>query len=610
MRFTNWIKSLRKSLTGKLIGAFIITSSIPALALIAYSYINTSNIVRDNVAELTQVNLQQTKNSLNVWVDSYEDILFQIYMNDDIVNLVERLNEEEDNSQIVTQLRRRIHGMFYTKDYIKCISIISESGDLVFYDLLTGKSTRTSWLSNVGYTQDELYEMFSQDNRTHIISTREAGFYASQNQYLFHLGHRIIDYQNVKKQLGVVIISVDEQLLEEIGNDSESNNSFNFMVDNQGRLISYFDKAKLGQQVIKWSDDEAKRKEAYLAFVQENGDSLSDHVTVDLVYNEDFGCDIVNVSNQNEVLRRLDAQQRILVIVVLIAVLLLCIIIITLTKTMTHSIKNLVGKMKKVGSGDISVRVDPEENAPSEIKTIGDQFNNMLDKLQTSLQKENEATKRQKDAEISALEAQINPHFLYNTLDTINWMAIDKDELEISNSITSLAKILRYGIDNSNGIVKVHDEYTWIKQYLFLQQTRLKDSFTYDVYVEPAIMDWNIHKLLIQPFIENSIIHGFQDREGEHQLEISIEAKETKLVITVKDNGKGIDPESVELINRGMFEKSTEKNHIGMENALTRIKMYYHEQAQFHVDSKVGEYTCVTILLPRMNEKGECICEL
>ena len=117
----------------------------------------------------------------------------------------------------------------------------------------------------------------------------------------------------------------------------------------------------------------------------------------------------------------------------------------------------------------------------------------MMDELESSIKKEKEAYERQRNAEIAALEAQINPHFLYNTLDTINWMAIDRDEFEISNSITSLAAILRYGIDDSNAEVKIGREIEWLKQYLFLQQTRLKNAFECEINVSPEVVDWIIH---------------------------------------------------------------------------------------------------------------------
>ena len=134
------------SLRARLILAFIITSIIPAIILNLFSYYNTSGIVKDNVDEMTRSNLSQTRGSLDVWLESYEDILFQIYTDDDIVALLKNLNEKKDRSVSRSQLRRTLHGLFYTKEYIKSISVFTQDGDMVFYDLLTGSSTQSSWV--------------------------------------------------------------------------------------------------------------------------------------------------------------------------------------------------------------------------------------------------------------------------------------------------------------------------------------------------------------------------------------------------------------------------------------------------------------------------------
>lgn len=222
----------------------------------------------------------------------------------------------------------------------------------------------------------------------------------------------------------------------------------------------------------------------------------------------------------------------------------------------------------------------------------------MLERLSRSLENEREANTRQREAEIAALEAQINPHFLYNLLDTINWMAIDRDEYEISNSISALAFILRYGIDNSNGIVSVREECEWLKKYLFLQQTRLKYAFQCEMHIEPEIMECKIHKLLLQPFVENAILHGFEGVERTYFLSLSMRKEGSGIHIEIYDNGKGIQRELVEQMNRGIFPQTEEKNHIGMENAITRIHMYYGEDGKVRIESEPGEWTKIFITIP------------
>ena len=223
----------------------------------------------------------------------------------------------------------------------------------------------------------------------------------------------------------------------------------------------------------------------------------------------------------------------------------------------------------------------------------------MLGILDEAMKKEKEAGERQLEAEIKALEAQINPHFLYNTLDTINWMAIDKEDYDISNAISSLAQILRYAIKNSNAMVEIRQELEWLKNYVFLQQIRLKNSFRYEVNADPEILDCKIHKLILQPFIENAIVHGFDGVAREHFLSIRLEPQKDDICITIKDNGKGIEPSLVDEINCKMFRSMDRGSHIGMENVISRLRMYYGEEANVKVSSIMGEETEVILLLPR-----------
>lgn len=588
----------RTKLQTRLILAFLITSMIPLIIVNIFLYYNTSGIVRGNVDELAAANLDQTRSGLDIWLESYQDILFQIYMNDDIVNTVEEINEGKELSINKKQLRRTLRGLFYTKEYIKSITIITQSGEIIFYDLLTGSMTKNSWLDNFGMTPTEIYDLVSQNNMTHIFSTREAYTSAQDTAYLFHLGHRIIDYKKVDKQLGIVMVSVDEQMLREACSVQEGGSHFNFIVDREGRLVSYTKDALLGKKILDWTEDEESRKQAYREFLETYAGRETGNLSIYTVYDDKFQWEIVRVSDQNTVVERLKAQQHLIVVVLILSLAALTAVILLLTKSLTGSLRRLVQVMERAGRGELSARMQVDGRTPREVEVISGQFNRMLERLGDSMEKEKKAIERQKSAEIAALEAQINPHFIYNTLDTINWMAIDRDEYEISSSINALAAILRYGINQSNEIVTVRQEEEWLKQYLFLQQTRLKNTFVCEIHVDAQVKEYHIHKLLLQPFVENAILHGFEGVDRTHRLSVQIGREEDNLKIEIYDNGKGIPKQLVETMNRGDFPKCTEKNHIGMENAITRIGMYYGEQAAVRIESEEDVYTRILITIP------------
>ena len=167
--------------------------------------------------------------------------------------------------------------------------------------------------------------------------------------------------------------------------------------------------------------------------------------------------------------------------------------------------------------------------------------------------------------------------------------------------IAALAGILRYGISDSNGVVKIKDEADWLKQYIFLQQTKLKNSFDCHINVEPEIMGLPIHKLLLQPFVENAILHGFEGIDGTHKLQMDMGREGERITIRIQDNGCGMPAEMVREMNAGIFRKTDNKNHIGMENAITRIHMYYGGSAEVKIESQTGQGTTVRIWIPVVN---------
>lgn len=323
---------------------------------------------------------------------------------------------------------------------------------------------------------------------------------------------------------------------------------------------------------------------------------------VNYTVDEDRNWTIINATAREILLRDVETQKKVVFLIVIIVFAVLSILSFRISLHLTSSIKRVVQVMKKVSDGKTSARVEKEHNMPEEIETIATQFNNTMNRLEDSMQKERTASAKQRDAEIKFLEAQINPHFLYNTLDTINWMAIDADQYNISNAISSLAGILRYGIENNNRRVPLSMEIDWLKKYVFLQQSRLKSPIDCRIHVDPGAMNCRIHKLLLQPFVENAIIHGFEGGDKQFILEISIKEIEEKLEITISDNGKGMEKSVLESLRSE--QEDGRRSHIGVKNAIDRVKMYYGESAGVKITSTPGHGTVVIIEIPKTEGEG------
>ncbi|NLW11640.1 MAG: histidine kinase [Clostridiaceae bacterium] len=591
------------SLRKKIISLFVLTSTMPIILLSMFTFYNTSSTLRKNTEVLTQTNLRQMANNLQISLESYEDLLYQIYTNDDVVSWVDNLNSEKDVPVTVNQLRRYLRGLLNTKDHIRSITVITDSGQQITYDQLTPTTYDNSWMKNYSMQETALYEQISSDNKMHILPTEFGTRFASRDYYLFHMAHRVIDYRDLEKKSAVVILSLDEQFLQDILKSEQADRAgdlnYNYLVGAEGRIISYTDKEMIGLELYEQQPDIDERRDVYVKLAAKSDGFDPNYSSIYTHFDENLNWEIVHVTEQSAYLKGLTEQM--LIIAVLSAALLLLTILIVwrISGQLSDSVISVVGAMRKAEAGDLDVRIAIKEKMPVEIETIAQQFNNTLKKLKDALAKEKEAGEKQRQAEIRALEAQINPHFIYNTLDTINWMAIDRDEFDISNAINTLATILRYAISNSNGTVTVRDEAEWLKKYVYLQQFRLKNKFACQINIAPDIMGFKIHKLLLQPFLENAIIHGFEGEREQSVLTVDMgKYGDNGIRITIADNGKGIEEKVLNKINQRQALNSEDKNHIGIENALARMHVYYQGREKVEVTSALGQGTKIIIVLP------------
>ena len=586
--------SMKKtSLRNRLIRVFILTSMLPIIILGVFSYISMSVTLSRNTEMMSKSSLKQLDNNLNISLDAYEDVLYQLYTDDNMVKWVFEIDEGTNEAVAVNQMRRFMSSLLYTKDYIRAVSVITPGGEFVTYEQMTPATYKSSWLDNFSKSQKELYEDISQDNGVHVYPTEFGTNFAKKDYYLFHIAHRIIDYKALTKDCGVVIVSVDEDFLKDIClSSSDDTGIFNFLVDDKGRIVTFGDEAQvIGTPVTDMSAPDEKRLAGYELFLHKNYPQLAREAAVFFTHDEKLGWDVVNVTSLSE-LTRLQRRQLFLIAVVGVLVMVVVVLMSTgLSANLVKSVHYVTGRMKQARNGDLSVRAEKDKAMPAEIETIADAFNDMMKKL-------NVALTNQQEAQIAALEAQINPHFLYNTLDTINWMAIDKDEYDISNAISALANILRYAIVNSNGEVTIRDEMEWLRKYIYLQQYRVKSSFSYNAFVEPDAQNAIVHKLLLQPFIENSIKHGFMPDQEDAKLSVYVSCENDLLKITIEDNGKGMEPEIIEKINNRDFETLKGNTNIGISNVVTRLEMYYGKEGKMRAVPDMEKGSCIVIEIP------------
>lgn len=306
----------------------------------------------------------------------------------------------------------------------------------------------------------------------------------------------------------------------------------------------------------------------------------------------------VGVFSMDEVMSSVNTIVYILFTCVIISLVLVVIVSFKFSRTLTNPIFKLKRLMKQAESGDLTVRFNFQHN--DEIGELGQSFNHMIARIDQLIQMVYVEQENKRTAEMKSLQEQIKPHFLYNTLDTISWMARDYDAEDIVRLVDALTNMFRIGLSHGKDIITVKEEITHVSNYLYIQKIRYKDKLNYVIHVDESLYAVEVPKLILQPLVENAIYHGVKAKRGGGTITITGVPEGENLVFTVQDNGAGMPQEKVEELNRRMSERSVldEQKSFGLFYIRERIQLCYGKGYGVHVESALGEGTRVTITLP------------
>lgn len=290
------------------------------------------------------------------------------------------------------------------------------------------------------------------------------------------------------------------------------------------------------------------------------------------------------------------------IIIVIITILLLSIlyifIVYVIVKQVTYPLYRLQAEMNKVKDLNYDVNRSKLKKGSKEIIQLDATFNEMMRRIRYLADKLLQEQENQRKSELKALQNQINPHFLYNTLDSIIYM-IDKGENQKAEEmIVALSKFFRISISRGKAIIPLKDEVEHVRNYLLIQKIRFGDQFTYSINVDPSLYQYSCIKLILQPLVENAIEHGLNDNESGGQIEIIGTQNESYIILKIKDNGYGISEDKLEQIYKSFHDDSIHQG-VGLKNVYQRIKIYYGEEADIKIDSLFDEGTIISIYIPK-----------
>ncbi|WP_228725194.1 sensor histidine kinase [Caproicibacter fermentans] len=570
---------------------------VPILIIGLVTSLLYRNSMTNKINEVVDSNTLQSTQMISERLVTYRNSLYQVVTDQNIVNLADRLEDastELDRAYGQQNLRFALSEYINIKSYCTALTFLYNS-DYVTYDR-TADDFVTIW-HNDHYRKLFLGLCNPGINTVVYVSgvdiSLSANDVASKSVYLIYP----LRDKATNRYLGVIVLSLQNEIF-----DTSMQNSQIKSNDIQGIRSAVIS----SQKKVVFPTLQSKSDTEELSDTIWNSPNILTHEISDSKWY------FVTALDTKILFSEVDNMQRWFILITVAACLLFLLLLLYTANRMERSIVRIAEGIENYVPGRKGISIGGKQK--DEFSILIRRFNEMTqrnNRLIDELKKRNvqiaEETDKHRKAELKALEAQINPHFLYNVLDSINWIAIGNGEMEISRMLTSLGSIMRYSATNIDLVVAFQAEIEWMKEYVFLQQERYGNAFTFECEADENTMAFPIYKMLLQPLAENAIQHGFEGIHSGGVLHLTAQLLNgERLKICVADNGCGIEAETLRKI-RGQIDGSIsiDGNAIGVSNVLNRTRMYYGTEASIKIESEIGKGTKVTLILPRCGEGEE-----
>lgn len=555
---------------------------------IALNY--TKNSIYENSINYTSQIINQVNYDIDSYVKYLENISYIVSTSSDVSNYL--FNEEQTEEEMEDE-KERILSQFKTildsRSDIYNIAVVANNGRSILND---GEDEFTEYI-NIK-EQSWFKAALEAKDGTAISSSHVQNAIKSSYKWVITLSKALTNYNNARNE-GIFFVDLNYTAISELCNNNNiGNKGYIFILDENGNII-YHPKQQLmyGGLITENVDDIMACEENYF----NTGDKI-----YTISKSDKTGWTVVGAANTSELLKNNKQAQMMYLLVA--AVLLLGVILISsiIAREITRPIRQLRDSMSMVEEGQFD-KANVAVTAKNEIGSLSKSFNVMTERIHTLMEQNVYEQKQKRKSEMKALQAQINPHFLYNTLDSIIWMSEAGQNEEVVLMTSALARLLRQSISNDKEQVTIAEEIEYVRSYLTIQKMRYKDKLEYSIEVSPEISHVMIIKFALQPLVENAIYHGLKYKETKGNLNIRGYERGDKAYITIADDGVGMDEEVLEHI----FDESKKEhksNGVGVPNVQKRLQLHYGQEYGISYISRKGVGTVATVTVP-LNSRAD-----
>lgn len=582
---------ISQSLKRKLILSFFLISILPILLTGSLIYRFTSDIVLNRV---TQSSTDLIMKKISYFDEVFYEINKMLLEATSSTDTIKYLNISKDNldlpesQQVLDKMASKFEYMLQIKgDLIDSVMILPRKG---YYPFFRG-------LRTVDYAEDfsrmDIYRNTVESKNLVMWSSNKD---SESDGYYITASSCVIDGLT-DEVIGVIVVYLDMNKVRSIFEHSSTGENEELFVLDSGNLIIYHsDYSKIGNSFedAELLDRIVRNEENSFIYGSEGVSRVVTHYT-----SGNSGWRIINTVPYDDVIKDVGFIPSITEFVLISCLIYAFTVSVLIYRNIYNPIKDLTRSMNELGKGNLDIRA--ETGRLDEFGKLSEGFNKMIKRISALIENIKVEQRLKKENEIKALQSQITPHFMYNTLNCIKAMVRAGRNEDSVNMITSLITLLKISFSNTNEHVTILEELNYVRSYIEIMEYRYEKNVEVEYDIDNSLLCCGIMKFLLQPIVENCFIHAFTDTGSDWKIKITIEMKDNCIKATVKDNGKGMnlnEKHPLENMDKISGSSRVKFSSIGLCNIQERIRLNYGEQYGVSVSSKVGDGTSIELTLP------------
>lgn len=566
-KIPDWFRDMK--LRNKLIVNYICFGLIPLLIVGTFAIYRVKNFMFSQEAARNQDYINQAISGMDGQIRIYNNLSDYIAFSSQVARVCEGNYESKYQKYIdYTQgVHSLISSMKYFHEEIERITIYVDD-DIVEYEdsiIPINKIQKKSW-----------YHIVKKDNKLHWFLSRK-------NKKVFVA--RKIPLLNDNKKTNILYIEIDYSYLFQWFEEMTDTQYGVYILDNDGEVLyniqNFTDKNKNNKLLLEEVVSEKNKPKNYIITEQKTKEN---------------NWSVYLYRSSEGIYKKISSILQGCILGILVSVVLSIICTRVITNKTIKGIEELRNHMKEVENGKLELQI--YSDSQDEVGDLIRGFERMLYKIKVLVEEVYEGKIKQKEYEMRALQAQINPHFLYNSLSLINWMALEEDNEEISKITLAMSSFYRTALNKGKNIILLKDEIENMRSYLEIQLMMHNYEFDVEIEVEDDILEYYVINLILQPMVENAIDHGIDHKiDGRGKLLVQAKSEENMIVIFVQDNGVGMEKETIQTI------LTKQSKGYGLYNVNERIKLYYGEQYHLVIESEIGVGTRIITKIPKTKKE-------